>query len=162
MLIICIRIAARTEAWHAVYLSVLIPIQSPDNLQNLPKTTVESSEKYLIYSNGDGSISHAYFETPKPNSHPVPHQPTSGWINPSVPTASEQVFSNLLIMDNVYSSLPKKDLTNCMITCKDGLVMAAKALFTDVPEDLNVLLASSACPVVSLTALLHTRFTFPL
>lgn len=68
-----------------------------------------------------------------------------------VPTSSQLVFQNSLIMSNIYSYVPKKDLINCMMICQDGLPCAAKGLYKEVPENLHkqLQLLEKECPFVS-------------
>lgn len=64
--------------------------------------------------------------------------------------ASQRVFSNSLVMSEIFSWLPHKALVKCLVTSKAGFKMALEGVHLDAPSDLGVLLSEAMCNLVSL------------
>lgn len=70
-------------------------------------------------------------------------------MNGDTSNPRNQVFGNSLIMEQIYSTLAKKDIKKCLALGKAGFANAAKGLYKEVPEDMHKRLANLDCPYVS-------------
>lgn len=78
--------------------------------------------------------------------HTTPTEPS--------PTLSkaQQIYSEPLILRQVYSHLLKTDLVSCLLLDEEGMGISSKELYTMVPPDIVERFARMNCPFVNVPA----------